>query len=86
MIPRSGTRFLKLWLPVLLLITVIQDVPADNRSTGIDRMVRQIEGLFPVLEGYVLAVKGNRVAIDLKRGQAIQPGDTLNLIRLGAPI
>ncbi len=81
------SRYFKLWIPLItLLLAFSQDAPADNRTTGVERMVRQIETLFPVLEGYVLSVKGDRVAIDLKRGQDISPGQTLKLIRYGKPI
>ena len=77
------SRFIKFSIPILLVIVFSQNAPADNSASGIDRMVRQIEALFPVLEGYVLSVKGDRVAIDLKRGQAVAPGQTLKLIRYG---
>jgi len=79
--------FFKLYIPLIaLLIVFSQDAPADNRASGVERMVRQIETLFPILEGYVLSAEGNRVAIDLKRGQSIAPGKTLKLIRYGKPI
>ena len=79
--------FFKLWIPVIaFLIVFSQNAPADNRASGVERMVRQIETLFPVLEGYVLSVEGDRVTIDLKRGQAVTPGQTLKLIRYGKPI
>jgi VCBS repeat protein len=79
-------RFFTLWIPFLLLIALSQNAMADNRASGVERMVRQIETLYPVLEGYVLSAKGNRVAIDLKRGQPVTPGQTLKLIRYGATI
>jgi hypothetical protein len=85
--PRPWSRFFKFYIPfITLLIVFSQDAPADNRASGIERMVRQIESLFPVLEGYVLSVKGDRVAVDLKRGQPVRPGQTLKLIRYGADI
>ena len=81
------SQFLKLWIPLFtLLITCSQDTLADNSSSGVERMVRQVETLFPVLEGYVLSAKGNQIAIDLKRGQSIAPGQTLKLIRYGETI
>jgi hypothetical protein len=83
----TSYRLLKLFLTFIILLTVLnRDAPANERSPGIERMVRQIETLFPVLEGYVLSVKGDRVAIDLKRGQAVSPGQTLQLIRYGETI
>lgn len=79
--------FFKFCIPLItFLIVFSQDAPADNRTGGVERMVRQIEALFPVLEGYVLSVEGDRVAIDLKRGQSITAGQTLKLIRFGKPI
>ena len=85
---RLWSQFFKLCIPlvVLLLIPFSPHAVADNRASGIERMVRQIETLFPVLEGYVLSAKGNRLAVDLKRGQAVTPGQTLKLIRYGKPI
>ncbi|MDH5761976.1 MAG: VCBS repeat-containing protein [Nitrospinota bacterium] len=83
----TSYRLLKLFLPFIILLMVLnRDAPAGERSPGIERMVSQIETLFPVLEGYVLSVKGDRVAIDLKRGQAVSPGQTLKLIRYGETI
>lgn len=80
-------QIFKFWIPLIILLTAFsQDAPAGNNAGGVERMARQIETLFPVLEGYVLSVDGNRVAIDLKRGQSIAPGQTLNLIRYGEPI
>jgi VCBS repeat protein len=78
----------KFWIPfITLLIAYSQVVSADDRaSSGVERMVHQIETLFPVLEGYVLSVEGDRVTLDLKRGQAVTPGQTLKLIRYGKPI
>ncbi len=87
--PRLHSRsiigpFFKFWIPLtILLIAFPHDAPADNRASGIERMVSQIETLFPTLEGYVLSVEGDRLAIDLKRGQAVSPGQTLKLIRYG---
>ena len=87
-ISRRWSRFSKFYIPLItLLIVFSQDVLASKyRADGIERMVSQIETLFPVLEGYVLSVKGDRVAIDLKRGQPVHPGQTLKLIRYGADI
>ena len=87
-ISRRWTRFFKFYIPLITLLVIFsQDAPAaDNRADGVERMVRQIEPLFPVLEGYVLSAKGDRVAIDLKRGQPVRPGQTLQLIRYGADI
>ena len=80
-------RLFKFCIPFLIVLLAFSPtVLADNKAIGVDRMVRQIEALFPVLEGYVLSVDDNRLAIDLKRGQAVTPGQTLKLIRYGKPI
>jgi hypothetical protein len=49
----------------------------------LDRIVSQIESLYPPLEGYVIAVEGNGLTLDLKRGMAVKKGDRLKLIRYG---
>ena len=46
-------------------------------------MVSQIESLFPPLEGYVIAVEGSGLTLDLKQGMPVEPGDRLKLIRYG---
>lgn len=80
------SQFLKLWIPLFALLITCSQVSADDRASGVERMVRQVETLFPVLEGYVLSAEGNQVVIDIKRGQSVSPGQTLKLIRYGAPI
>lgn len=52
-------------------------------SASLDRMVSQIEALFPPLEGYVIAVEGSGLTLDLKQGMPVEPGDRLKLIRYG---
>jgi hypothetical protein len=49
----------------------------------LDRIVSQIESLYPPLEGYVIAVEGSGLTLDLKRGMAVKKGDRLKLIRYG---
>jgi hypothetical protein len=80
------SQFLKLWIPLFALLITCSQVSADDRASGVERMVRQVETLFPVLEGYVLSADGNQVVIDIKRGQSVTPGQTLKLIRYGTPI
>lgn len=55
-------------------------------DAGLDRLVGQIESLFPPVEGYVIAVAGNILTLDLKQGQAIKAGDSLKVIRYGEDI
>jgi len=49
----------------------------------LDRIVTQIESLYPPLEGYVIAVEGSGLTLDLKQGMQIKKGDRLKLIRYG---
>ena len=39
--------------------------------------------MFPPLEGYVIAVEGSGLTLDLKQGMAVEKGDRLKLIRYG---
>lgn len=55
-------------------------------AAGLDRMVSQIETMFPPVEGYVVSVDGETLTLDLKRGQSIEEGDKLDLIRYGGEI
>ena len=52
-------------------------------SASLDRLVSQIESMFPPLEGYVIAVDGSGLTLDLKQGMAVKKGDRLKLIRYG---
>ncbi len=69
--------FLGLWI-----ITGGQSAWGQSTST-LDRIVGQIEDLFPPVEGTVLSVDGDTLTLDLKQGQAIEKGDHLDLIRFG---
>jgi hypothetical protein len=69
-----------------LFIALILIVPSNTlaqSSVSLDRMVNQIESLFPSLEGYVIAVEGSGLTLDLKQGMPVEPGDRLKLIRYG---
>ena len=52
-------------------------------SASLDRLVSQIESMFPPLEGYVIAVEGSGLTLDLRQGMAVKKGDRLKLIRYG---
>ncbi|MZG53990.1 MAG: VCBS repeat-containing protein, partial [Nitrospinae bacterium] len=67
---------------LLLVITNPRPSPAQSDAT-LDRIVSQIESLYPPLEGYVIAVEGNGLTLDLKRGMPVKKGDRLKLIRYG---
>ena len=80
---------LKIITSFCLLVLVGASSTAGAQSDtgkGLDRMVRQLEQAFPVLEGVVLAVEGDILTLDLKQGQPVQPGDLLILIRFGEKI
>lgn len=66
----------------LLAITIPRIVLAQSDAT-LDRIVSQIESLYPPLEGYVIAVEGSGLTLDLNRGMAVKKGDRLKLIRYG---
>lgn len=54
--------------------------------SSIDRIVNRIDSLFPSLEGYVVSVEGDELLLDLKKGEPVEPGDKLKLIRFGKEI
>ncbi len=53
---------------------------------GLDRIVSQIDSVFPPLEGVVVSVDKQILTLDLKQGQPIKQGDRLKLIRFGRDI
>jgi hypothetical protein len=69
-----------------LLLTTALFAQQGGSNAGLDRLVSQIESMFPPVEGYVIAVDGDVLTLDLKQGQAIQKGDRLNVIRYGKDI
>ncbi len=71
-------------LSFLLILILMAPVNARAQSSAsLDRMVSQIESLFPSLEGYVIAVEGSGLTLDLKQGMPVEAGDRLKLIRYG---
>jgi hypothetical protein len=76
--------FLKTFLIVIISFTGFLPGLVFAQSDAIlDRIVSQIESLYPPLEGYVIAVEGNGLTLDLKRGMSVKKGDRLKLIRYG---
>ncbi|MEK9628751.1 MAG: VCBS repeat-containing protein, partial [Nitrospinota bacterium] len=67
----------------LLLITLAPGLVHAQSDATLDRIVSQIESLYPPLEGYVISVEGSGLTLDLKRGMAVKKGDRLKLIRYG---
>ena len=53
---------------------------------GLDRIVSQIDSMFPPLEGVVVSIDKQILTLDLKQGQPIKQGDRLKLIRFGRDI
>ena len=61
--------------------------PASGASVeSLDRIVSQIDSMFPPLEGVVVSVDRQILTLDLKQGQPIKEGDHLKLIRFGKDI
>ncbi len=58
--------------PLLLLAITIPNYALALSSTTLDRIISQIESFYPPLEGYVIAVEGNGLTLDLKRGMAVK--------------
>ena len=52
-------------------------------AESLDRIVSQIDSMFPPLEGVVVSVDQQILTLDLKQGQPIKQGDHLKLIRFG---
>lgn len=73
-------------LSLSLLFPVTLFAQQGESDASLDRLVGQIESMFPPVEGYVIAVDGDSVTLDLKQGQAIQTGDSLDVIRYGKDI
>jgi hypothetical protein len=79
-------NWLSVMVQVSLLIALTLLLPVSARaqsSASLDRLVSQIESMFPPLEGYVIAVEGSGLTLDLKQGMPVQAGDRLKLIRYG---
>jgi hypothetical protein len=53
---------------------------------NLDRIVSQIDSMFPPLEGVVVSVDRQILTLDLKQGQPIKQGNRLKLIRFGKDI
>ena len=70
-------------LASFLLAIIFPRLALAQSDTTLDRIVSQIEALYPPLEGYVIAVEGSGLTLDLKRGMAVKKGDRLKLIRYG---
>ncbi len=58
----------------------------EESVASLDRIVSQIDSMFPPVEGYVIAVEGETLTLDLKQGQSVQTGDKLKVIRYGKDI
>ncbi len=77
---------LKIWTTFALLFCFAGVAPAGASDASMDRMVAQIESLFPPMEGVVVSVDDQILTLDLKLGQPINKGDRLNLIHFGSDI
>jgi len=79
---KNKTLKVAIFLSVFLGFCIPTLALAQSDAT-LDRIVAQIEGLYPPVEGYVISVEGRGLTLDLKRGMAIKKGDHLKLIRYG---
>ena len=66
-----------------LLAILVPRLSFAQSDATLDRIVSQIESLYPPLEGYVIAVEGSGLTLDLKLGMPVKKGDRLKLIRYG---
>ncbi|MGV7221102.1 MAG: FG-GAP repeat domain-containing protein [Nitrospinales bacterium] len=69
-----------------LAILLTWGTASGQSLPSLDRIVDQIETMFPPVEGVVVSLQGKDVLLDLKQGDPIKPGDKLKLIRFGAEI
>ncbi len=77
---------LKICLAALIALAWIgsgQIALGQSPDSALDRIVNQIETMFPPVEGYVVAVEGDKIILDLKEGDPIKAGDKLDLVRFG---
>ena len=68
---------------LLALFLMVPGNVLAQSSASLDRLVSQIESMFPPLEGYVIAVDGSGLTLDIRQGMAVNKGDRLKLIRYG---
>ena len=83
-ITKISILFILLFLPLQFSGPIMAQ--QGESSASLDRMVSQIETMFPPVEGYVISVEGETLTLDLKQGQSIKEGDKLDLIRYGKEI
>ena len=83
-IKKASIFIIALSLSLLSPVSLFAQQGKSNAS--LDRLVTQIESMFPPVEGYVLSVDGDILTLDLKQGQAIRTGDRLDVIRYGKDI
>ena len=76
-----------LWFSILCLFCLSGTTPALGASdASLDRIVAQIDTMFPPVQGVIVSVDKHILTLDLKQGQPIKPGDRLKVIRFGADI
>lgn len=79
--------------PIFFILLLLFILPSNSvfaqqaeSVASLDRLVSQIDSMFPPVEGYVISVDGDTLTLDLKQGQAIEKGDKLDVIRYGKDI
>ena len=79
-----NSKILRIFIFNFFLLTItVPNYALALSNTTLDRIVTQIESLYPPLEGYVIEVEGNGLTLDLKQGMQVKKGDRLKLIRYG---
>ena len=69
-----------------LAILLTWGTASGQSLPSLDRIVDQIDTMFPPVEGVVVSLQGEDVLLDLKQGDPIKSGDKLKLIRFGEEI
>ena len=75
-----------LWLALVCMFWFAATPALGVSNASIDRIVAQIDAIFPPVEGVVVSIDKQTLILDLKQGQPVKPGDRLELIRFGADI
>jgi hypothetical protein len=84
--PFRGVSIIPAYAKLSFLIAFLLLAPGNalaQSNASLDRLVSQIDSMFPPLEGYVIEVEGSGLTLDLRQGMPVAPGDRLKLIRYG---
>ena len=79
---KNSLSFVLVWVFLFFGTAPVLGASAES----LDRIVSQIDSMFPPLEGVVVSVDQQILTLDLQQGQPIKQGDHLKLIRFGRDI